>query len=838
MFQISLIDTVAGKVRTDLKCSACSLHDNCNLRTNKMSGVGPKPASIMFIGVAPGVEDDGIGQPMTGANGRLFRELLRDAQIRIDDVYVTNCLLCAVYDVTPAEKHWKECQHHFRKELEEVKPKVIVAVGADALRWMTGNSGIKKLLRHVLPSIIDPKYVVTPMQQPAMMFHVPPQEVSHLRESMVKDLIWIREQVENNSLIQEDLPTDYKVAKTREDVVSFLKEFEHCDEVTCDLETHGFLPMAGRHIAAVGLGDKQRLGHARVIPLYTVGINSLFYWSDEDLTFIKAQLKEFFTKTKVFGHNFIQFDQKWTKHEFGLEKCNIEFDTMLGHYLIDEERGTHDLEQIALLYTKMKPWKKAFTLNDTEKLCFYLCNDIDATSRIGNRIKSTLDSKQNWLLDNELIPLAYLLFEMEQRGVKVSRKGIAALQEEIIKKCEEERAYLKTLPEIQTWEFKNNKTFNDESPGHVAELMEFYFKFPCLARTDKGQYKTDKDVLKQLEDHPFPASILKLRRLNKLNGTYCAGLLEQLGTDDAAHPSYLLHGTVTGRSSSRAPNLYNVPRKDTAGQVLENGNAVKGTFEAREGYSFVQLDFSQIELRVLAILSADPEMTRIFKAGLDLHKATASAAYGIPLEQVTDAQRTAAKIINFGIVYGMTLDSLVKKFVQAGRELAKKAKRCYTKEDEASAGKEASAFYTLHRAKFPGVYAWLDEQERIIRHHRVQETVFGRRRHYTVIDSASIRQAYNFLIQSSSADCLWFSLLRISRALKQLNLDAFPILTVYDSVVLEVKDELIWEVAQLAQDIMQDLGFSWITIPLKADCEIGKNWGSLRKVDFSNKSFK
>jgi DNA polymerase-1 len=837
--QFDILSTVNGVVRKDLKCTACSFHNNSKLQTNCMSGVGPTPAEIMFVGVNPGVEDDGIGKPMleTSPNGRLFHEILKLAGINPDETFITNFVKCSSYEANTTDKHAKACKPHLLREIERVKPKVIVAVGAQAVTWLTGQSGIKRLRRHALPCLWNPKLPIVPMQQPATIFHVPFREQEFVKEQIASDLVWLRGKLCSDALTMDDDPTDYRTAKTIDDVKAFLAEAEAAEDVAADLECSSLSARTGQYVAAFGISFGK--GISRIIPLVCPGIHNITYWTPQELEVIKKLIYDFMLNKKVFGHNFIQFDQKWFRFWFGLDKANVDFDTFLCHYLVDEERGTHNLEHIALNFTNMKPWKKTFTIQDVGKMAYYLSCDVDATWQLKHILLSKLTTKQRWLLDSLLVPLSKELMEMEWRGVQVSRKAIKAVEEEIDRKRENILSTMKeNTPEITTFELEENETFNVNSPEHVSKVMEVYLNLPCIKRTEKGQYSTDKEVLEVLEDDSqFVADVHKIRQLEKLKGTYCVGLADSLDEHDVAHTSYSLAGTVTGRPNSSNPNLSNMPRASTAGAVLDDGKVIKSVFTAREGYVFIQLDFSQIELRILAILCCDPELMKMFLQGLDVHRATAARVYGVSLDAVTDAQRNAAKIINFGIVYGMTLEALVKKFVQAVIQNARKAKRRPTREEIEAAGFEAQKFATLHRETFPGIYTWLGEQERIIRRQRYQETYFGRQRRYQVIDNSSIRQGYNFPVQSLANDCMLFALNRLCKIFKHLKMNAYPLLTVYDSVVIEAMKEIAWEAAAIANDTMENLGFEWLTIPLKVDAEMGESWGSVKKIDIAKREF-
>lgn len=826
MVQLSLLHIVGGEFRTDLSCTACPLCEAPELVTNRMAGVGAASPKYMILGHQPGAEDDRLGKPFTGSNGRLLHELLAEAGIDPSQCYLTNALKCCLHGKEPKQRHWNACRPHLIEELRERKPSCIIALGAQATTWLTGQTGVKKLRRKGLPCILPgaSHLLVFPVQQPATLFHATDRrEINALRKALLDDLRWVREQVETGQVTRGlDIPRDYRFPHTEQECLDILEEIEAQPLLSADLETgsESFEPMLFPESRSriISAGFSWRAGIGRAIPIHAKGTGKLHWWSDE---FYHGKLlprvRRIFATKRVFGQNFVAFDQKWIRHQFGLESCQIDFDTQLAHYILDEERGTHGLERMALLYTTMPPWKAEFTLADTEQMCHYLCQDVDATWRLREVFEPQLNPMQQWLLREILLPVSNVLCDVEYRGVCVSRRNVERLKDEITTKILKETEALRKVAAVRAYETVYNAEFNPHSSDQLADLMENYLKLKCLKRTTGGKYSTDKEVLAKYADKPGISSVVQIRGLSKLRSTYCEGTLEAIKEDGRLHTSYLMHGTVTGRPASRAPNLNNIPCADTVGKVLDDGKELKAIFLPDPGEVLLQADYSQIELRVMAAESGDPEFIRIFREGLDAHKATAAAVCGIPIEEVTSPQRSSAKTVNFGIIYGMSYESLLKKFVQAG-----------------NSEEEGSRFYKMHQERFAAVWQWMRAQETQIRRFKYQETRFGRRRRYTEITPETIRQAYNYPIQSEAADFTHLSLIRIAHALKQLKLPARIVLTVYDSIVLSVRPDAFWQVARLTKGLMEGLSFPWMTVPLVVDLEAGFDWGHLRKVDVEN----
>jgi DNA polymerase-1 len=812
-----------------------------------MQGKGSVGATFMMVGHAPGVEDDGLGIPFSGSNGRMLKTLLAEASYDLDTVYFTNALKCPVFDEKPKAASWKACRSHFRNELARVKPKAIVSFGAQALKWLTGFGGVRRFHRRGLPCVLDPDIVVYPFEQALSLQHYEGNDYYRVRARMISDFIWLRQRgLEDTLHVIDEIETDYKRARTLEEALAFLNEFSTDEPVYADFETgdKDFEPTVFPHpdTNLVLIGFSQRPGHARVIPYEARGIATLKYWTEEEFEVLTKELTKFFQLHEFVGHNFIQFDQKWTSVKFNIDQLNIKFEPMLAAHLLDEERGGHGLEPLAMRYTKMLPWKSELTVKDTIRGSNYLFKDLDAGSRIWPIIKESLDPAQIWLHDNVQVPMAHEMRRMEQRGVAIDREAAKELGVHLLDGMAIEEKTIFSTPEVKAWQLKNGERFNEGSPHHLRDLMENYLKLECIKRTDSGLYSTDAEVLEHYEDKsPLIGATLRLRRKSKLKSTYVDSVLERT-TDEynIVHYSCLLHGTVTGRPSFRDPNVGNIPREDTAEKAgIRDPKQVKAMFVPRRVNGvwriFLQLDYSQAELRTLAMYSGDFNLTETYRLGLDAHAATAAAAYQIPIEDVTKGQRSNAKRINFGIIYGKQEQSLINDFVIAARVMAKKEGREFTARDEAQATVEAQSFLAAHKKAHPDVWRWMAAQEAQIRRFGMQETYFGRRRHFHKIDNAAIRQAYNFPIQSTAAEFTHIALIRCAKILRELGIDAYPVLTVYDSIVFSTTSENMWEVAEVCKHVMENLGFPFMTVPLTVDAEAGFSWGRLKNIDVENR---
>mgnify|MGYP001186443913 CR=1 FL=1 len=250
----------------------------------------------------------------------------------------------------------------------------------------------------------------------------------------------------------------------------------------------------------------------------------------------------------------------------------------------------------------------------------------------------------------------------------------------------------------------------------------------------------------------------------------------------------------------------------------------------------LQADYSQIELRVLAMHSKDPTLVQAYRQGADIHKFVASQVYGVPLDLVTDDQRTAAKTVNFGIIFGRSLDSIIEQFIDAAVEQCEKAGRTYNPEQlQAQATKDAREFWEGHHQQMPGVWAYMDREADRIKRTKHQMTFFGRERRYETVNKRAERQAYNFPIQSDAAELTLRSIIKIGKAFRALELDAHIVLTVYDSIVVECCEDQMWQVASVMKQIMEGWDLPFINVPIVADFEAGYSWGKMKKIDVENR---
>ncbi|MDD3694055.1 MAG: DNA polymerase [Candidatus Pacebacteria bacterium] len=440
-------------------------------------------------------------------------------------------------------------------------------------------------------------------------------------------------------------------------------------------------------------------------------------------------------------------------------------------------------------YTKEKTFSRAQKKIDTE-----LAQDA--------RVKEVYD-----YIEEPLFPIVQ---QMQKTGV--------AIDEKFFKQLKSEYAECLTKLEEKIFQF-SSEPFNIKSPKQLSKVLFEDLALPTkgIKKLQSGSYSTNVDTLEKLaEAHPIIPLLVEFREFEKLLSTYIEVIPTMVAEDKRLHAEFLQNGTSTGRFSSRNPNLQNIPTR------TENGQKIRQGFVAEKGYSFISFDYSQIELRCLALLSGDKALTKIFKEHDDIHSGVAALIGGVPINEVTKEMRRKAKIINFGILYGMGINSL-KKEMDVSRE-------------------EAESFYYGFFDQFPDATKYLEDAKELARKRGYTETFFGRRRQFKNINSKlpfiramAERMALNAPIQGTSADMIKLAMIHIHQWLEEQHLleNIRLVLQIHDEIIYEVEDSLCSQFEQKAQEIMEnvlEISYKKVKseVPFVVKSSVGKNWGELK----------
>jgi len=607
-------------------------------------------------------------------------------------------------------------------------------------------------------------------------------------------------------------PSHRQAVFTEQELEQLAGDLASCAAFALDVETTALHPM---YAELVGLAIATAPDRSYYIPLgHSTGDAQL------DPSHVIATLGPYFRASNVqrYAHNG-KYDALVLERA-GFPRPRIDFDTMIAAYLLGE--NAVGLKELA--FTKLG-WemqeiteligrgKKQLTMDRAEvaRVTQYACADVEATYRLVDLLRPELENQNQMRLFTEIeLPLIDVLIDMEKTGVAIDVPYLRDLSKEL------ERQLLHL--ERRIYELAG-RPFNINSPQQLSAILFDELHLPRGKRTKTG-YSVAQDVLENLRDaHPIVEAILEYRQLAKLKSTYVDALPEQVHPE-TGRVHTIFHQTVaaTGRLSSSDPNLQNIPVRGDLGRAVRRAFIADnrpGFRIADESILLLSADYSQIELRLMAHFSQDPALLRAFAEGKDIHAATASEIFGVPIEAVTPEMRRLAKTVNFGIMYGMQAYGLAR--------------------DTGMSRQEAQKFIDAYFQRFPGVARYLEETKRRAAELGYVETLFGRRRYLPEINAshparrqAAERMAVNMPLQGTAADIMKLAMIRIHRALQERGLKSRMLLQVHDELVFEVPESELHTTAELVTELMSSV--VELTVPLEVDAKAGPNWADLDPV--------
>ncbi len=592
----------------------------------------------------------------------------------------------------------------------------------------------------------------------------------------------------------------YELVDTPEKITKLIENLQVIDEISFDTETTG---TNAHDVDIVGMSFSHKKGEGFYVPCPKT--------YDESLNFLQ-QFKPLFENAskKWVGQN-IKYDLivlKW----YGIELAGELFDTMLAHYLIEPE-GRRSMDYLSAQFLGYEPvsieeligkkGKNQLKMSevDIEKVKEYAAEDADITLQLKETFAPIIKQKEveNVFTDIE-IPLVKVLLDMEYEGIRIDKDFLADYSKELEKEAKqfEENVYAQA-----------KVRFNLASPKQLGEVLFDKLKIdPKAKKTKTGQYATGEDVLQKLAaQHKIVDDILGFRELTKLKSTYIDALPTMINRKTGrVHTSYNQAIAVTGRLSSNNPNLQNIPVR------TERGREIRKAFIARdENHVLVSADYSQIELRIVAAISGDPNMTDAFKQGKDIHTATAAKVYGIEEADVTKEMRYKAKSVNFGIIYGQGAFGLSENL---------KISRA-----------EAKEIIDNYKMQFPNIQQYMDEQIKFAQQHGYVQTLMGRKRWLRDINSANFtvrgfaeRNAINMPIQGTAADMIKLAMIKIHNEFKERNFQSKMILQVHDELVFDALKEEVEIIKPIIIACMQSALPLPNDVPANAELGVGANW--------------
>ena len=606
---------------------------------------------------------------------------------------------------------------------------------------------------------------------------------------------------------------DYRIIDSVESMEAMLGELEKAQALAVDVESTSVDPMAA---ALVGIALTAKEGTGYYIPIAHKPQSRI---PNLPLPAVIEQLRPLLQNPGIakYAHN-ANYDLT-VLAEQGLEVTPVTCDTMVAEWLINPGSRNLGLKNLAWtrLGVEMTPieeligsGKKQLTMDrvPVDKAAPYACADVDMTLRLANQLQPELREKALWELFSEIeMPLVPVIVDMQRAGVKLDVGYLAEMGRDLGQRLGE-------LQEQIEGYVGHAININSTQQLSVALFDEMGLALPWMRRGKSGYYSTAADVLEKIRDkHPVVELILEHRQLSKLKGTYVDALPALVHPRTGrVHTSFNQAGSVTGRFSSSNPNLQNIPIR------TELGREIRRAFVAEEGWLLLAADYSQVELRVLAHISGDPTMLAAFSRGEDIHASTAAAIYGVPLAEVTRAQRRVAKMTNFAISYGVTGYGLSER-----TELTPE---------------EAEVFIQTYFKTYPRIKEYIEQTRAQARDQGYVETLLGRRRyfpelgtrarvHHNVREQA-YRMAINAPIQGTAADILKVAMNRLWRDLQARGLRSRMILQVHDELVLEVPKDELDQVTPLVIETME--GAYDLDAPLKVDAKVGQDWLEMAPV--------
>jgi DNA polymerase-1 len=614
---------------------------------------------------------------------------------------------------------------------------------------------------------------------------------------------WLSELGGTNTADTQSPEVNYTIILDEKSLRQWIKRLSKAGVFSLDTETTSLDTLCAE---LVGISFTDHAGEGAYLPLAHDYVGAPLQVSLKDaLTCLRPLLED--SKIGKIGQN-LKYDRSVLQN-YGIDLKGIRFDTMLESYVLNSTGSRHDMNTLALKYLGYQVVKYeevagsgksqvSFSQVDVERAGHYAAEDADIAMRLHEKIYPQLQLEPALcsVLETIEIPLVSVLSRVERNGVRVDCDMLSNHSIELGERIAqiEKKAHAAA-----------GVAFNIASPRQIQEVLFEKLDLPIISKTPKGQPSTAEHVLQELaEDHKLPRLILEYRSLSKLKSTYTDKLPELVSPlTGRVHTSYHQAAVATGRLSSSNPNLQNIPVR------TEEGRRIRQAFIPDPGHVLVAADYSQIELRIMAHLSADEGLLSAFANDADIHRATAAEVFSIKPSKVTDDQRRSAKAINFGLIYGMSAFGLGKQ-LGIGRI-------------------EAQDYIDRYFSRYPGVQAFMENTRVQAREQRFVETVFGRRLYLNDMGSsnharrqAAERAAINAPMQGTAADLIKLAMLAVDRSITEQNLQMRMIMQVHDELVLEVSEDDVDQTRTMLNSLMTSV--AELAVPLKVEVSAGKNW--------------
>jgi uracil-DNA glycosylase family 4 len=753
------------KIR-DPNCELCALHEEAEHVC--LMGAGTRKAKIFVVGEAPGAREDEEHEAFVGAAGQLLDQTLHEAGLKRSDCYISNSVKCRPPDNrTPSRAEAKVCSStYLQQEIKKVKPDFLFLLGNVALQAVAGRSGITK---HRGKTFQVGDAIALATFHPAAILRNP-RFSAELRADTNRLGRMVRGE-------PDGVKTRVGLVTTRSQLHALRSKLSRASTCSYDIETTGlqeWLPGAG----IVSISFTFETGQSYVVPLWHKQSPWRKNWV-KVLHYLKPGLER--DDCKYIAHNG-KFDCRWLA-QFGVFVPQT-FDTMLAAHMLDENRPK-SLKTLAQVILGVDAWDIGEDVQDAynvpiRRLAVYNGKDTDYTLRLYHVFKAQLKEEARIAR-----VFAKLMMPASNALTKVEMVGLYGDQRRIRVRLKEAHQRRNKIMRTLVKKHKAPKDINFNSPQQLGKWLFGELKLPVLERTDKGNESTREAVLLKLaREHPAPKLIIDYRLWTKRINTYLEPWLEAARADKRSriHSTYKLFGTVTGRLSSEGPNLQQVPREPFMRTCLG----------APAGWKFVEADFSQIELRIAAMLAGERRMLRAFATGADIHLQTASEQTGKSPKDITKEERKKAKSYNFALIYDVgaaTLQDYVwEKFgIEISIEEAETAKR---------------KFFT----SYPGFIPWHQRQRRLAHRYGRVVSPIGRVRHLPDVRSGSKEVVAEAERQSINSP-------------------------VHDAILFEIREDALRYTVPIIKSTMEDTSVARkkfgadISVEIEAEVKVGQTWG-------------
>ncbi|WP_461812827.1 DNA polymerase I [Faecalimonas sp.] len=580
----------------------------------------------------------------------------------------------------------------------------------------------------------------------------------------------------NVSSLKNNIEDSFKIVRTKEEAEKiFLRaSMQEVVGVVFGKNTENVLPLFASvaEISHIGIAFSDE------------DIYSMYIGDELSFSYLQKKLTELTSTVKTISICQMKEALKWIV--FANEKAA--FDPIIASYLLNPLKSDYEFEDVAREQLNIYVDEK---LEEEKKSCYAAYT---AYKSVFSLFQLLEEKKMSHLFTDIEMPLVFTLFSMEQAGVKVKAEELKSYGQQLGEKISELEEDIYKIA---------GETFNINSPKQLGIVLFEHLELPNGKKTKTG-YSTAADVLEKLApDYPIVSKILEYRQLAKLKSTYADGLANYIQKDGRIHGKFNQTVTATGRISSTEPNLQNIPIR------MELGRLIRKVFVPEEDYVFVDADYSQIELRILAHCSEDESLINAYKEARDIHRITASQVFHIPFEEVTDLERRNAKAVNFGIVYGISSFGL--------------------SQDLSITRKEAAEYIDNYFKTYPGIKTFLDDAVNHAKQEGYVVTLFGRRRPVPELQSSNFMQrsfgervAMNAPIQGTAADIMKIAMIGVNRELKKNQLKSKLVLQVHDELLIEAHKDEVEQVKEILKKEMEQA--VCLRVPLDIDMHTGNSW--------------